>query len=152
MNAIVMGMTVGAVCGACFSLIYMWMMGKTAAKEYPVLTLDVPENAEQDFLFRAWCDANRFERQANGVYRKGRGYLTSATEIRFENNQMHIQEIVVFGFVQHRFALNAPIMLGKPIRLHKIKQLNKLIKHWSIEPVAIANEMIVSQRRWTPPQ
>lgn len=145
MGFIATGMLFGGVVGACGALVYAGYVGKLAAAQYPVLTLNVPENAEQDFLFRAWCDANKFVRQPNGVYRKGKGCFVS--EIRFENNQMHIQEIVNFLFVKHKFALNAPIRLAKPIRLHKIKQLNKLIKHWQIEPIEMANEVIVSKTK-----
>lgn len=141
MGLIATGMLLGGAIGACVAAGYTWYVGKLAATQYPVLTLNVPENAEQDFLFRAWCDANKFIRQPNGVYRKGKGCFVS--EIRFENNQMHIQEIVNFLFVKQKFALNAPIMLAKPIRLHKIKQLNKLIKHWQIEPIEMANEVVV---------
>lgn len=116
---------------------YFWWNSQFASKHYPILTLDVPDNAEQDFLFRAWCDANRFIRQPDGVYRRKDGWFIGTTEIHFENNQMHIQEVVHFFFMKYKFALNAPIMLLRAIRLHKIKQLNKLIKHWQIESVSM---------------
>lgn len=140
MSSIVMGMMLGAVVGGGVVVVYTRWLGNYAAQNYPVLTLTVPENAEQDVLFQAWCHANQFVRQPNGVYRKDGGWLTSSTEIRFENNQMHIQEIVRQYLMTFQFALNAPIGLGKPMRLHKIKQLNKLIKHWHIEPVVIVQK------------
>lgn len=130
-------MILGAILGAFISVMLLWLGVKSAALRYPVLVLQVPENAENDFLFRAWCEANQFVKQDNGIYRKGKGWLTSATEIGFKNNAMFIQECVHFLFFEVRFALNAPILIGRPIRQHKIKQLNKLLKHWDIEPVEL---------------
>ncbi|QMT32309.1 hypothetical protein [Alysiella filiformis] len=123
----------GALLGAGIAVMLMWLGVKTAVVRYPVLIVPVPHHAPTDFLFRAWCDANRFTRQDNGIYRQNGAFSTS--EIGFKNNAMYIQECLHLGIFEVRFALNAPIMLGKPMRRHKIKQLNKLLKHWDIAPI-----------------
>ncbi|MDK4688220.1 hypothetical protein [Kingella negevensis] len=128
---------IGAMIGAVIGMLYSWTSSNEAAKKYPVLRLPAPKNAEQDFLFQAWCDANQFKRQGNGRYIKGRGWLTSSTELWFEQDEMCIQETVNFLCTKIKFALNAPMFLGRPVRMAKIKQLNKLIKHWGLPPVVM---------------
>ena len=61
--------------------------------------------------------------------------LANTGEIRFEHNEMLVYEVIDLGFARRRFALNAPVVLARAIRQRKVRQLNKLLKHWQIAPL-----------------
>ena len=48
---------------------------------------------------------------------------------------MIVYEVIDLGFARRRFALNAPVVLARAIRQRKVRQINKLLKHWQIEPL-----------------
>ena len=135
---------VGGLVGGSLGLLLLWLMADKAQQQYPHASIMLPENqhAQAAADLAAWADANGYQAQASLVdrqpcYRKGRGWLTSATEIRFTDGKMSVQECVNLLFDKKRFALNAPIILGKPVRLAKIKKLNQLLAQWQLPPVRI---------------
>lgn len=138
MDSFLIGMGFGAVIGAVVGFVMMWVMSDSAVRDYPVLAIDVPPDAEHSPEFQAWAKKNRYRPKPDGSYAKGSGLLTSATEIRFAGGQMLVQECVNFLFARRRFALNAPVMLGKPVRKNKLNKLNQLLADWQLPPVVMA--------------
>ena len=110
-------------------------MSNKAQRTYPALSIPVPNGARYSPDFELWVQLNKYRRTEENCYTKGRGMLTSSTEIRFHGNEMEIVEVVNFLFAKRRFAINAPVMFDKPVRRHKIKQINKLLEHWQCPPI-----------------
>jgi len=132
---IVIGSIVGGLFGGILSIVILWVMSNKAQRTYPALSIPVPNGARYSPDFEMWAQLNKYRRTEENCYTKGRGLLTSATEIRFHGNKMEIVEVVNFLFTKRRFAINAPVMFGKPVRRHKIKQINKLLAHWQCPPI-----------------
>ena len=132
---IVIGSIVGGLFGGILSIVILWVMSNKAQRTYPTLSVPVPNGARYSPDFELWAQLNKYRRTEENCYTKGRGLLTSATEIRFHGNEMEIVEVVNFLFAKRRFAINAPVMFGKPVRRHKIKQINKLLEHWQCPPI-----------------
>lgn len=86
----------GALLGAGIAVMLMWLGVKTAVVRYPVLIVPVPHHAPTDFLFRAWCDANRFTRQDNGIYRQNGAFSTS--EIGFKTMPCTFKNACIWAF------------------------------------------------------
>ena len=136
---------VGCLWGCSLGLVLLWLMANDAQQQYPHASIMRPENqhAQAAADLAAWADANGYQAQASLVdrqpcYRKGRGWLTSATEIRLHpNGQVDIDEVVNFLVGSRRFALNAPVMLGQPVRRHKLKAVNQLLAQWQLPPLMI---------------
>jgi len=125
---IVIGSIVGGLFGGILSIVILWVMSNKAQRTYPALSIPVPNGARYSPDFELWVQLNKYRRTEENCYTKGRGMLTSSTEIRFHGNEMEIVEVVNFLFAKRRFAINAPVMFGKPVRRHKIKQINKLLE------------------------
>lgn len=132
---IVIGSIVGGLFGGILSIVILWVMSNKAQRTYPALYIPVPNGARYSPDFELWAQLNKYRRTEENCYTKGRGLLTSSTEIRFHGNEMEIVEVVNFLFAKRRFAINAPVMFGKPVRRHKIKQINKLLAHWQCPPI-----------------
>ena len=132
---IVIGSIVGGLFGGILSIVILWVMSNKAQRTYPTLSVPVPNGARYSPDFELWAQLNKYRRTEENCYTKGRGLLTSSTEIRFHGNEMEIVEVVNFLFAKRRFAINAPVMFGKPVRRHKIKQINKLLEHWQCPPI-----------------
>ncbi len=135
-NGFLIGALIGGLFGGIGGIALQWALSKQGSENYPDLLLDVPADAENSPAFQAWARQNGYVLR-DGAYTKGRGWLTSATEIRFTDGKMSVQECVNLLFDKKRFALNAPIILGKPVRLAKIKKLNQLLAQWQLPPVRI---------------
>ena len=121
--------------GNFIGLFLLWYSSREAVRNYPELHIRVPENAEDSSEWQAWARQNGYKRKNSGVWAKGRGIFTSATEIRFEGGDMLVQECVNLLFLINRFAINAPILVGKPVRMMKIKALNKLMAQWHLPEI-----------------
>ena len=132
---IVIGSIVGGLFGGILSIVILWVMSNKAQRTYPALSVPVPNGARYSPDFELWAQLNKYRRTEENCYTKGRGLLTSSTEIRFHGNEIEIVEVVNFLFAKRRFAINAPVMFGKPVRRHKIKQINKLLTHWQCPPI-----------------
>ena len=52
---------------------------------------------------------------------------------------MLVQECINFLLGINRFAINAPILAGKPVRMVKIKALNKLMAQWNLPEIVFGN-------------
>ena len=131
-----LGAIIGGIFGGGFFLFCLWLNAKDAQRRYPELRINVPANAQNDMLFRIWCDARHYQQQPDGSYQSTkRGILANSGEIHFEHNEMIVYEVIDLGFARRRFALNAPVVLARAIRQRKVRQLNKLLKHWQIEPL-----------------
>lgn len=122
--------------GLAIAFFVLWYGSKTAADKYPVLRITVPDNAESSPEWQRWAQENGYKAQGGGLWQKGTGMLTSATEIRFEGNEMQVRECVNYIFGINRFAINAPSWMGRPVRAVKIKALNALLAQWQIAPVS----------------
>ena len=125
--------------GNFIGLFLLWYSSREAVRNYPELHIRVPENAEDSSEWQAWARQNGYKRKNSGVWAKGRGIFTSATEIRFEGNDMLVQECINFLLGINRFAINAPILAGKPVRMVKIKALNKLMAQWNLPEIVFGN-------------
>lgn len=121
--------------GNFIGLFLLWYSSREAVRNYPELRIRVPENAEDSSEWQAWTRQNGYKRKNSGVWAKGRGIFTSATEIRFEGGDMLVQECVNLLFLINRFAINAPILAGKPVRMMKIRALNKLMAQWHLPEI-----------------
>lgn len=123
--------------GNFIGLFLLWYSSREAVRNYPELRIRVPENAEDSSEWQAWARENGYKRKNSGVWAKGRGIFTSATEIRFEGEggDMLVQECVNLLFLINRFAINAPILAGKPVRMMKIRALNKLMAQWHLPEI-----------------
>ncbi len=133
---ILLGAIIGGLFGGGFFLFCLWLNAKDAQRRYPELRIPGPANAQNDMLFHIWCDANRYQQQPDGSYQSTpRGILANTGEIRFEQHEMLVYEVIDLGFARRRFALNAPVVLARAIRQRKVRQLNKLLKHWQIAPL-----------------
>ena len=125
--------------GNFIGLFLLWYSSREAVRNYPELRIRVPENAEDSSEWQAWARQNGYKRKNSGVWAKGRGIFTSATEIRFEGNDMLVQECINFLLGINGFAINAPILAGKPVRMVKIKALNKLMAQWNLPEIVFGN-------------
>ena len=125
--------------GNFIGLFLLWYSSREAVRNYPELRIRVPANAEDSSEWQAWARQNGYKRKNSGVWAKGRGIFTSATEIRFEGGDMLVQECVNLLFLINRFAINAPILAGKPVRMMKIKALNKLMAQWHLPEIVFGN-------------
>ena len=121
--------------GNFIGLFLLWYSSREAVRDYPELRIRVPENAEDSSEWQAWSRQNGYKHKDSGVWAKGRGICTSATEIRFEGGDMLVQECVNLLFLINRFAINAPILAGKPVRMMKIRALNKLMAQWHLPEI-----------------
>ena len=84
--------------GLAIAFFVLWYGSKTAADKYPVLRITVPDNAESSPEWQRWAQDNGYKAQGGGLWQKGTGMLTSATEIRFEGNEMQVRECVNYIF------------------------------------------------------
>ena len=125
--------------GAFIGIFFLWFSSKNAVKDYPELRIHAPEGAENSPEWQAWAQENGYKLNDKGVWAKGTGMLTSSTEIRFEGNDMLVQECINFLLGINRFAINAPILAGKPVRMVKIKALNKLMAQWNLPEIVFGN-------------
>ena len=133
---LLLGAIIGGAFGGSFFLFCLWLNSKDAQRRYPELRIPVPANAQNDPLFHIWCDAGHYQQQPDGSYQSTRrGILANTGEIHFEHNEMLVYEVIDIGFARRRFALNAPVVLARAIRQRKVRQLNKLLKHWQIAPL-----------------
>ena len=107
--------------GAFIGIFFLWFSSKNAVKDYPELRIHVPEGAENSPEWQAWAQENGYKLNDKGVWAKGTGMLTSATEIRFEGNDMLVQECINFLLGINRFAINAPHS-GRQTRAHDENQ------------------------------
>ena len=125
--------------GNFIGLFLLWYSSREAVRNYPDLRIRVPENAEASGEWQVWARQNGYKRKNSGVCAKGRGIFTSATEIRFEGNDMLVQECINFLLGINRFAINAPILAGKPVRMVTLNALNKLMAQWNLPEIVFGN-------------
>ena len=128
----------------------MWHMAGKAQQTHPHAQIEVPEAAlahgENDLA--AWPRKHGYRWQPSLAdktmcYRKGRGWLTSATEIRwYSDGKMDVDEVVNLIFTTRRFALNAPSLLGQPVHLYKLKAVNSLLAQWQLPPLVIESKKL----------
>lgn len=150
MSSMIFFTSIGALIGTAVAMALMWMLANKAQQTHPhgrVYIADLHLAHAADDL-AAWAHQHGYQRLPSLVdrqlcYRKGRGWLTSATEIRlYQQGVLDIDEVVNFLFTTRRFALNAPIMLGKPVRARKLKAVNQLLAQWHIEPLVFMQDQV----------
>lgn len=138
--------SIGAIIGGFGGLALLaWVSGK-AQSQYPHARIQLPPGdlAEKEAELAAWAAQHGYRLQPSlvdkqPVYRKGRGWLTSATEIRLHpDGTLDIDEVVNFLVTTRRFALNAPVMIGQPVRVRKLKAVNQLLAQWQLPPLSIS--------------
>lgn len=141
---------VGALIGAGLGLFLMWLLTQQACRQYPHLQLRLPESvlpqAAADLA--AWADKHGYRARPSLVdrqpcFRKGRGWLTSATEVRLlDDGLLQVDEVVNFLLFAKSYALNAPVVFGQPVRRMKLKAINDLLALWRLEPLTIAKDQV----------
>ncbi|MCP2040245.1 hypothetical protein L1281_000827 [Neisseria sp. HSC-16F19] len=142
--------TLGGLIGGLGGLALLgWMAGKAQA-QYPHARIQLPPDtlAEKEAELARWGAEHGYRLQPSlvdkqPVYRKGRGWLTSATEIRLHpDGTLDIDEVVNFLITTRRFALNAPVMIGQPVRARKLKAVNQLLAQWQLPPLRIGGDKV----------
>ena len=74
------------------------------------------------------------------VWRKGKGWLTSLTQLHFRlqadgNAELEVQEGANFLVKILFFPINAGTLLGLPVRQRKVKKLNQLLQALQAPPI-----------------
>ncbi|MDO4877906.1 MAG: hypothetical protein Q3966_01240 [Neisseria sp.] len=132
-------LTGGLIGGLAYILLLRHRV-RTAQKKYPPLKIKLPPSAVYSDTFAQWARQNRYGQTAPRTWRRGKGLLLGATEIRFiADDEIEVSEIIRAPWAEQAFPINAPVLFGRAFRAHKIKQLNKLLAYWRIEPVAPIN-------------
>lgn len=127
-----------------FLLGAMMRMAQNAAKVTPKCVVHIPSQANVLSTIQTFAEAYRyryqFEQEGVLVFRKGKGWLTSLTELRLQQNtdgsaNLEVLEAVNFLFKMIYFPINAPTFLGKAVRAHKIKHINLLLERLQAAPI-----------------
>ncbi|MDO5686222.1 MAG: hypothetical protein Q4G42_02345 [Neisseria sp.] len=137
-------MLIGGFVGMMAALGALWVMSGNAVREYPQTVLSLPPQNDVDAKIAAWAAQNGYRLQADQGdgevhYHKGKGWLTSSTALIWQpiTERLLIREEVNFLVTRRAFAIDAPILLGKPVRARKIKAINTLLQQLSVPPLQI---------------
>lgn len=100
--------------------------------------LNVIEQSAIEYAYRPVKDALSNQ---GLVLRKGKGWLTSLTELHIHlqddgSAKIEVLEGVNFLFTKIYFPITAPTFLGLPIRKRKLKRINVLLKELNAQPIA----------------
>ncbi len=145
-------MLFGGLCGvlaAAFALGLMWVLAQQGERQYPATLLPIPPQPGILEKVAAWAKTNGYTVQLTEAgcqqYVKGKGWLTSSTLLTAEQKndgqwQLDIREMVNFLFTRKLFAIDAPILLGQPVRAHKIKAINHLLQDLNMPLLQIQNK------------
>lgn len=129
-----------------FLLGLMAWMASSAAKTYPPALSDVPAQTGIMETVREFADAYGYKElpeDANvdaAVFRKGRGWLTSLTDLHVSlkpdgSASIEVKEGVNFLFKILYFPINAGTFLGLPIRQRKVKTIQLLLDQLNATPI-----------------
>ena len=114
----------------------MAAMAKKAAQTAADAISHIPSQTQTLQAFHAFAKKNGYAIKPatsnHHVFVKGRGWLTSLTELHLTLQAdgsaiLKVVEGVNFLFKIIYFPINAPTFLGKPIRIHKVKKINALL-------------------------
>lgn len=133
---------VGAVGGIFGGLVLVLLMTAKAVRLYPKTVVMPPPAvvAQAPGDLEQWARKHGYKLKKSWVdgapcYRKGTGMLTSATEVRLADGHLIAQEIVNLLVSKRAFALNAPVLMAKPVRARKLKAVNQLLALWQMTPL-----------------
>ncbi|AUZ04354.2 hypothetical protein ADP71_05740 [Vitreoscilla sp. C1] len=125
----------------------MAWMAQNAAKSAPKCVVHIPSQDNILSTIQTFAQAYGYKHlsEHNGiqVFRKGKGWLTSLTELHLQPNtdgsaNLEVLEAVNFLFKMIYFPINAPSFLGKAVRAHKIKRINLLLERLQAAPIQFA--------------
>ena len=136
-----------------FSLLYVafilgmmaWMANK-AAKTTPKTIVAIPIQPHLLQTIAQFAEQNGYKErpelslEQEKVWRKGRGWLTSLTQLHFRlqadgHAELEVQEGANFLVKILFFPINAGTLLGLPVRQRKVKKLNKLLQALNAAPI-----------------
>lgn len=140
-----------ATCG--IALIYiavllglMAWMANNAAKKYPATVCTIPpqegilEKVREFAQGFAYKERPEDAQDNDHVFRKGRGWLTSLTDLHLHLQDdggatIEVKEGVNFLVKMLYFPINAGTFLGLPVRQRKVKHLNLLLQSLHAAPI-----------------
>ena len=137
------------VLGAAAALGLLWMLAQQGERAYPATLLSIPAQEGIPEKVAVWAKNNGYIAQltepACQQYVKGKGWLTSSTLLTVEQKgdkhwQLDIREMVNLLVARKLFAIDAPILLGQPVRAHKIKTINHLLQSLNMPLLQIQNK------------
>ncbi len=135
-TAYIIGAAAGALAGGLAGILIQWHQAHKAAQKYPPFKIKLPSAARYSDTFGLWAQQNRYRQTAPGTWRRDKYSLFGITEIRFiGDNEIEISEIIHTPFKEQKTAINAPLLFGRAVRAHKIKQLNKLLAYWQLPQI-----------------
>ena len=120
-----------------FAFGIQWLLAEQANRLYPALIISVPDGTEDSDVFETWVEEHGYVYDGQ-AYRKGRGLITSYTKLEFlDTDTLQITEVANLLIAHIGFAIDAPIMLFKPVRKMKIKKINQLLTDLDCPPIGI---------------
>ena len=142
-----------ALISLALSLLYLafilgmmaWMANK-AAKTIPKTIINIPIQANLLQTIANFAQQNGYKERPElslgneKVWRKGRGWLTSLTQLHFRlqadgNAELEVQEGANFLVKILFFPINSGSLLGLPVRQRKVKKLNQLLHSLNAAPI-----------------
>ena len=142
-----------ALISLALSLLYLafilgmmaWMANK-AAKTTPKTIINIPIQPNLLQTIANFAQQNGYKERPElslgneKVWRKGRGWLTSLTQLHFRlqadgHTELEVQEGANFLVKILFFPINAGTLLGLPVRQRKVKKLNQLLQALNAAPI-----------------
>ncbi len=142
-----------ALISLALSLLYLafilsmmaWMANK-AAKTTPKTIINIPIQPNLLQTIANFAQQNGYKERPElnldneKVWRKGRGWLTSLTQLHFRlqadgNAELEVQEGANFLIKILFFPINSGSLLGLPVRQRKVKKLNQLLHSLNAAPI-----------------
>ena len=142
-----------ALISLALSLLYLafilsmmaWMANK-AAKTTPKTIINIPIQPNLLQTIANFARQNGYKERHElslvneKVWRKGRGWLTSLTQLHFRlqadgNAELEVQEGANFLVKILFFPINSGSLLGLPVRQRKVKKLNQLLHSLNAAPI-----------------
>ena len=142
-----------ALISLALSLLYLafilsmmaWMANK-AAKTTPKTIINIPIQPNLLQTIANFAQQNGYKERPElslgneKVWRKGRGWLTSLTQLHFRlqadgNAELEVQEGANFLVKILFFPINSGSLLGLPVRQRKVKKLNQLLQSLNAVPI-----------------
>ena len=146
-------MVIFALISLGFSLLYVafilgmmaWMANKAAKTSDPAIT-HIPAQDNILSTVQEFAQKNGYKErpelclEQEKVWRKGRGWLTSLTQLHFRlqadgNAELEVQEGANFLIKILFFPINSGSLLGLPVRQRKVKKLNHLLHSFNAAPI-----------------
>nr|UOP04555.1 hypothetical protein LVJ77_09865 [Conchiformibius kuhniae] len=104
------------------------------------MKIAIPEDVPVSAVFQEWCRQTGYEFSPDDKrYYYNGGWWEDGAMLAFshERGRLFLHAFAMSKTLEGKifFALNAPVWIAKQKRRNKLKQLNKLLRHWQIEPI-----------------